>query len=535
MIDRIKIKKTLRSHWLLGLILLLALSLRVWGITFGLPGIDHGDEPEVINHAVRFGSGDLNPHRFQYGSLIQYVLFIIYGLYFSACYCFGIFKSVHEFALAFVQDPSVFYLIARWLSAVLGTATVYITFLIGSRLAGKTAGLLAAGFLALCYPHALHSHYATVDVALTFFFTLAVHRCIVLYETGSWKDYFLAGFFIGLACAVKFNGIFAILPLVLAHFCRRHERLGDKIFSPRLVAAVACLIAGHALASPFAYIEFRSVLKEINELSAMHRGAEFTLAGYTRLLLSTEAWGLPLGIICLWGMLSAIWRGKRHIVLCISAAAIILFASRYHYVEAKYILHALPLLAVLAASSIVALLKSSRAWLIAAVAVLLCAHPLLPIINWDSYYARKSINLEAKEWIEQNISAHTRILLDNTGNEGPKLENAPANLQRQYERAAARGLLKADYLKLKAELSPKICYDIALVDEPAGSRRDDYEEYRSWEDLEKIGMPAQYYRDKNFSYLIITNRYFDRIGNGFLLIKEFVRDQRKIRIYKVPG
>ena len=145
------------NHWLLWCILLLALSLRVWGIMFGLPGIDHGDEPEVINHAVRFGSGDFNPHRFQYGALIQYVLFIIYGLYFSAGYCFGIYKSVHEFALAFVQDPSVFYLIARWLSAVLGTVTVYITFLIGSRLAGKIAGLLAAGFLAVCFPHAVHS------------------------------------------------------------------------------------------------------------------------------------------------------------------------------------------------------------------------------------------------------------------------------------------------------------------------------------------------------------------------------------------
>ena len=530
-----KLALHISDHWLLWCILVLGLSIRLWGTSFGLPGIDHGDEPEIINHAVRFGSGDLNPHRFQYGSLIQYVLFVIYGLYFIAGYCFGIYKSVHEFALAFVQNPSVFYLIARWLSACLGTATVYITYLIGRRLAGKTAGLLAAGFLAVCYQHTVHSHYATVDVALTFFFTLAVHRCIVLYETGSWKDYLLAGIFAGLACAVKFNGIFALLPLVLAHFCKRHESLNDKIFSPRLTAAVACIIAGHALASPFFYIELRAALREIIELNAMHRGVYFTLAEYTRLLLSTEAWGLPLGIICLWGMLSAPWRSKSHALLCISAAAILLFASRYQYVEAKYILHALPLLAVLAASSIIAILKSSRPRLIAAVALLLCASPLLLIIKWDSYYARKSINLEAKEWIEQNIPASTRILLDNTGNDGPKLENAPANMRRQYERAAAHGLLKADYLKLKAELSPKIHYDIVLVDAPEGSRQDDYERYRLWEDLETVDKPAQYYRDKNFSYLIITNRYFDRIGNGFLVIKEFVRDYRKIRIYKVPG
>ena len=63
-------------------IVLSALIVRLWAITFGLPGTDHGDETEVVNHAVRFGSGDFNPHRFQYGSLFQYILFFLYGLLF---------------------------------------------------------------------------------------------------------------------------------------------------------------------------------------------------------------------------------------------------------------------------------------------------------------------------------------------------------------------------------------------------------------------------------------------------------------------
>ena len=55
-----------KKQILLLFIIILALIVRLWGITFGLPGVDHGDETEVVNHAVRFGSGDLNPHRFQY-------------------------------------------------------------------------------------------------------------------------------------------------------------------------------------------------------------------------------------------------------------------------------------------------------------------------------------------------------------------------------------------------------------------------------------------------------------------------------------
>jgi len=526
--------KVFKSNWLLWLILLLALSLRLWGISFGLPGLDHGDEPEVINHAVRFGSGDLNPHRFQYGSLVQYILFILYGLYFTGCYCLGVYRSVHEFALSFVRDPSVFYLIARWLSALMGTATVYLTYLIGRRLAGKTAGLLAAGFLALCYQHTVHSHYATVDVALTFFFTLAVHRCIVVYQTGALRDYVLAGLFAGLACSVKFNGIITLLPLLCAHFFRGEEPVWNKIISRKLFAAAAGVLAGHALTSPFFYVEFSLVQKEIYELNAMHRDAGFTLPAYIRLLLSAEIWGLPLGVLCLWGVISAFWRDRQHVLLGLSALSIFLFVSRYRYIEGKYILYCLPILAALTASAILKIIHAGRPVMVIAVWMVGCFSSCLLILEWDSSHAAPSINIEAKEWIEQNIPLNTKILLDNTGNDGPKLANNPANIQRQYERAAAQGLLKAEYLKLQAELRSKIYYNIVLVDAPEGSRRDDYEEWRSWQDLEKIGMPAAYYRKKGFEFLIVTDRYFEKIPAEFFPVKEFSRKHNKIRICKVP-
>jgi hypothetical protein len=124
-------RKTDNKRWqVVLLIFLLAFSLRIWGISFGLPGIDHGDEAEVVNHAVRFGTGDFNPHRFQYGSLVQYILFFFYGFYYALGYLLGYFSSVHQFALHFVQDPTLFYLIARGLSALLGAATFFISYVI---------------------------------------------------------------------------------------------------------------------------------------------------------------------------------------------------------------------------------------------------------------------------------------------------------------------------------------------------------------------------------------------------------------------
>ena len=533
MIDGIKIKKILSSHWLLGLILLLALSLRVWGITFGLPGIDHGDEAEIVNHAVRFGSGDLNPHRFVYGSLFQYILFFFYGMYFVFGYLTNAFSSVHEFALYFAHDPTIFHLIARSLSAILGTATVMLAYRTGKHINGRTTGLMAALFLAVAYEHVVHSHYGTVDIALCFFFTLAVYRCLLLYEHGRWQDYIWAGFCVGLAFGVKFNGIFALIPLVLAHLFRYHASLRQHIFSPRLAGAAGCIFLGHMMACPFFYVEIPLVLCEVAQMRDLHGASIFTLIPYL-FGLCGGFWGIPLGGLCLLGLLEGVVKNKKKLLVVITVITILFFASLHRYVEAKYILHAFPLLAVCGATLVCRLFGKTNRVFISLTACLLCLHSLYLSAAGDYENAKTSITLEAKHWIEQNLPTKSKLLLDNVGNDGPKLENSPENFRHQYEKAVRHNLMKADYLKLKSELKPAVYYDITQVDCSAGSIADDYAQYSSWEDLEKPGFPASYYREKGFQYIIMTDRDIPHMGEGFLLLKEFKRHAKTIRVYAVP-
>jgi hypothetical protein len=93
-------------------------------------------------------------------------------------------------------------------------------------------------------------------------------------------------------------------------------------------------------------------------------------------------------------------------------------------------------------------------------------------------------------------------------------------------------LLKAEYLKLKLEISPDIYYDITQVDSSGGFREDDYRRYRLWQDTEEIGYPRAYYRERGYEYIIVTDRYFSRMGDDFTLLKEFTRGKRGVRIYK---
>lgn len=526
------------ASWLLMLVCLLALVIRIWGISFGLPGIDHGDESEVVNHAVRFGSGDLNPHRFQYGSLIQYMLFFIYGCYYVLASLAGRYDSIHQFAVQFVRDPTIFYMIARVLSASLGTATVWITYAIGKRVKGVGTGIVAALLLAVCYQHVVHSHYATVDAAVTFLFTCAVYRSLMVFQDKRLSNYLAAGFFTGLAAGTKFNGIIALTALAAAHWSGEGGgTLIRKFFSREWLLGLAAVIAGHFIACPYFYLDLDAAWQEVMALQSFHASSGFTLWYYLR-DFTMDYWGIPAGIVCAAGVVrSLLTRTAGLRILSVAALAVILFASRHRYVEAKYILCAFPLAAVLGASLLnqgYRMLPDRFRPAMALVALLvLVAQPLSIIIRWDADRAGKSITLESKEWIERHIPPQSRILLDNAGNAGPKLANAPENIRRQYDRAREHNLIKADYLKLLLEIEPTVYYDIVELDVPAGSRTDDYQRYRLWQDTDVIGRQPAYYCERGFDYIIVTRRNYARVGEGLLLLKEFDRGDRGIRIYQV--
>ena len=523
-----------KVFWILLFILLIAFFLRIWGISFGLPGIDHGDETEVVNHAVRFGSGDLNPHRFQYGSLFQYILFVFYGAYFLVGYLLGSFSSVHQFALHFIQDPTVFYLIARGLSAFLGTATLGITYLIGKRVKNEIVGLFASLFLAFCYESVVKSHYCTVDTALAFFFTLAVYQCLLLFHKDNLGRYVLAGFLIGITIAVKFNGIIATVAFVAVHFLQEGNlNLFKRVLSKKLWLGIASIFLGHFIACPYFYIDFDIALTEIVQLEALHSFSGFNLWIYIRELVKNY-WGVPLGALCALGFIRSIIPTNRKIpVVFLTTLVILCFASIYKYVEAKYILYSFPLFAVLGSYLFVECFGRMKNKHVSLIVLVILVHPLYLIVNWDYEHARRSITLEAKEWIEENISVNSKILLDNVGNAGPKLENSPENLRQQYQRAIKHNLLKADYLKLKLENPTRIYYDISQIDCPLGFREDDYKRYRLWQDVEEIGHLPEYYREKGFEYIIVTDSYFSQMGKAFNLTKEFKRRHKGIRIYNV--
>src|SRR5579862_4897061 len=135
-----------------------AAMLRFGALGAHLPFSPGVDEPEIMERAVRMmKTGDFNPRFFDYPSLYMYVEAAASTLRFLV-------GAMHGQWSALAQAPTEeFYLWGRAVTAVFGTATVWLVYLAGLRWSRRTA-LLASAMFAVMPLHVRESHYTLTDV-----------------------------------------------------------------------------------------------------------------------------------------------------------------------------------------------------------------------------------------------------------------------------------------------------------------------------------------------------------------------------------
>ena len=236
--------------------------LRLGGIQFGLPYLYHADEPIVVNHALAYGAGDLNPHFFKVPPLISYLLFLIYGLAYVVGRGAGFFKHVSDFENLFFRDPTFFYLTARiFFGAVLGTVSVYVLYRLIRRHFSEAHALVSAFFLAVAFLHVRDSHFIYADIPLVLVLIGAFFIFLALAEgRPGWKVHLAAGALIGLATGIKYNGILVSIPYLAATLFGNERK---KWLAHGMVAAGGAFFV-YTLTNPFTWMDSAAFHKEIS-------------------------------------------------------------------------------------------------------------------------------------------------------------------------------------------------------------------------------------------------------------------------------
>lgn len=429
-----------------ALLVLVAFAIRVCSIWANLPDVPNPDEFMFVWPPLRMAYGTWDAVG-GYPPLYAYILLVEYGIFYIFGVLLGRFTGPMDFAVQMMTNPVPLYLIGRVTSVLLGSATILVLYAIGRRLYDGRVGLLAAAFLTFDTVHVYASQVVKNDVLMVFLLTLAFwFTCSILRE-GRRRDYVLTGLLAGLAMAAKYNAAVVTLPILVVHllYSRRQGKGPLRAFLawPLWIAGI-CVVAGFLLGYPHFVLDpglaWEGLRGHSTDFFWAWLGWEEVPLGwiYYPVVALNTAWGLPLQLLAIAGLFAAfVRRCPADLLLCVLPLANYLLMGSVRVNQPRYFLLGMPCLLVLAAR----LLAGGWEWVrkrlpaslgragLPIAAALLVVWPAGMSIFQDYMLLQPDPRVMAAKWIEENLLAGSRVVVDQGG---PTIPASPESLLEQY-------------------------------------------------------------------------------------------------------
>ena len=419
--------------------------LRLWGIDFGLPNTEaRPDEGVLVRKALAVADGDLNPHFFNYPSFHIYTLAGLFSAYYVMGWLSGGFLSTQDFLLQHFIDPSPIYLTGRLLNAFLGTATVFLTYLLARQLGGIKIGLFSAAFLSVSFLHVRDSHYLTVDVPATFYLLLSVVLLLRFFDRKHYSWLIVSALFAGLAVSTKYN-LAILVTVVMAYFAYyqsqqtfdRDRKWVHVTYHTLIFAAVSVFAA--VCSTPYAVLDAETFLHDVmSERQHFAAGHGLNLGwgwSYHALKTLPVAMGwIAYGLSCV-GCILLFRSGGLHPLIPTIILSYLAVAGSGKTVFFRYMIPILPFLCVAAGYGSVRLFeffKVKNSWSIVATTliVIFSAHSS---VRLGMLLVRTDTRIMAADWIERNIPSGSKIAMVGRDFGYPQIHPSKEWLRQQFD------------------------------------------------------------------------------------------------------
>ncbi len=413
----------------LAAILLAALGLRLWGIKQGLPYVYNIDEAgHFVPKAVAMFSGGLNPHYFVNPPGLTYVLHLAFALWLGGS------RAVQS---EYARDPASVFLIARVTVALFSVASVWLLYLFGARLFGRSVALLAAALEAVAFLPVFYGHFALNDAFTLAPLTLSLVGCAGVLRGGRRRDYAIAGIGLGLGCASKYTAGIALFPLLAAAAANYLDcpRDGARPAITGLGIAAACALAAFLVANPYALLDFKQFHSDLVHQSSLTEEAQGKLGAPKESGLVYYLWSFTWGLgwapaLAALGGAVAIWRREARLGWLLVPAPILFLAfmgvqGRYF---GRWLLPIFPIACLLAAylaavlaAKLTALLpggwRRRRPALVAIcvsapIVAILLAQGAVFSVHSDAVLSRADTRNLTRAWMVANVPPGSRVVVE---------------------------------------------------------------------------------------------------------------------------
>ena len=436
-------------------ILLLALTVRLYGIDWDDGNLLHPDERAILKRVDALGLppiSDLgvlldaekspwNPRWFPYGSFPLYLLKGVQVLVAPAV----------DLSVADLRFPG------RVLSAGAGTLTVLALYVLARDLSGRRTALLAAALTALAVLHVQSGHFYTAEALQTLFVVLSLWCLVRLAACGDWRFSIGGGAFTALALATKVSSAPLLLPFFIAHllYAPRNEDNPWLSRLRRLGLAVGVGALTMLVVQPYAFLDWTRFWADVAE----ERDMVLRIQDYpfTRQFIGTLAYvypakqlalfglGLPVGLLVWPGLLYALHRAATrrecgHVLVAAWVAAYLLITGALPVKFLRYLLPVTPFLLLYASHMLVAALDWSRAhrpslapWVRATIAATVVATSLYALA-YLQVYRDPHPAVRAATWIEGlSLPADAVVLTEHWNEPLPGLEGYEVHQLPMYD------------------------------------------------------------------------------------------------------
>ncbi|HEX5216976.1 MAG TPA: glycosyltransferase family 39 protein [Vicinamibacterales bacterium] len=409
-------------------------ALRFYQLDWGAPYYHfHIDEHFVFTGAdnlrVSMEQAANAPKFFMYSPLPMYLLNGLRAIY----EVLG-----HRLDLTNPQDEITYMVLGRAISAAFATATIPLVYAIAARVAGRSAGVLSAAFLAVTVLSLRDAHFFTVDATLVFFCCLTWLAALRVAERGDLASIVGAGVAFGLAVLSKYSAAFLGAPLALAYLVAPGRpttlavapwlRWGARGALILIVAAVVFLIV-----DPMVWLYYARFRQDVREqitepllgLSKPQWLGSFADLQHPRAywFMNLLWWGLGPALE-VWALAGLVWLCLRRTRLAwVSVAVPVAYFATAGNSVAPFIRYALPLMPAMAvAGGILSadLLRRPRTRAAAVIATtIVLASTSLYAAAYMNIFRKPDSRVAAADYMRAHIPAGAAVLVEPTHNLPP--------------------------------------------------------------------------------------------------------------------
>lgn len=327
----------------------------------------------------------------------------------------------HNFRAIYGADAQALaYLVARRVSAAMGTATIPVIYLVAAYGFGPPAGLSAAAIMAVATLPVRESKYATTDAAGVLWLSLALWFLLRMVRRGQVADYLAAGALTGLAIATKYPAGALVGGLIVAHFEARaahRQSLLSGLAAPRLYLMGLVCAAVFVCATPYFFLDWARTVADFNyQRGYILYGVPNPQAGYGWGWLWLDAMpdslSWPLVALFALAMAFVVARPRRGTWALLAFIWLSFFGiTRSHYVFYRYVMIPLPAMVVLAGGLIGSVIARLRTWIgptpataCAAIGLALILAPAaIHDVRLNRLLERRDTRTLAHQWIDSHV------------------------------------------------------------------------------------------------------------------------------------